>query len=76
MSASSPMASSTVPPGPGPPVSSPSRHSTTIMPGPRLAASASVGRRRDTTARSRRGNTTSGRIVSPRAPNQHSSSGW
>src|SRR5882757_5513206 len=58
------------------PLSSPSWHSTTIMPGPRLAASASVGRRRDTTVRSRRGNTTSGRIVSPRAPNQFSSSRW
>ena len=71
VSASSPKASSMVPPG----VSSPTLHSTTTMPGPRLAASASVGRRRDTTVRSRRGNTTSGRIVMPRAPNHHSSSG-
>ena len=65
-----------VPAGPGLSLSWPSRHSTTIMPGPRLAASPSVGRRRDTTVRSRRGNTTSGRIDRPRAPNQQSSSRW
>src|SRR5690348_16251464 len=69
------------PPEPEPPepepswlVSSPRRHSTTIMPGPRLAASASVGRRRDTTVRSRRGKTSSGRTDRPKMPYQRSSS--
>src|SRR5581483_10840470 len=50
------------------------RPATTIMPGPRLTASASVGRRRDTTARSRRGKTSSAWTDSPKMPDQRSSS--
>src|SRR5581483_3139294 len=89
-SAPGPEAAAWLSPAPGPPepepeperdvtepswlVSSPRRHSTTIMPGPRLAASASVGRRRDTTVRSRRGNTSSGRTDRPKMPYQRSSS--
>ena len=91
MSADSGRASSTVPPFGPPPLDaapspsaptspngplSPSLHSSTIMPGPRLAVSASVGRRRDTTVRSRRGNVSSGRIDTPKTPNQLSSSSW
>jgi len=90
VSADSGRASSTVPPRPGeltavpspsaPPSPngplSPSLHSSTIMPGPRLAVSASVGMRRDTTFRSRRGKVSSGRIDTPNTPNQLSSSSW
>jgi Predicted Zn-dependent protease (DUF2268) len=55
---------------------SPSWHSATMRPGPRIVTSSSVGGRRATTVRSRRGKACSGRMEKPKMRYQKNSSSW